>query len=251
MLGRPKASVLAFIPWSAVTTMVAPIASSAAEVAVHHRVEVVGGGGPGRLLVLDVVGRRQVHHVGTLALHQLDAGGEHELGQPGAVDRRHVHADQRGHAVDAVGGARRLVGLFRREADAGHPVAEQGAQLVLGGDDGDLAPGVGQRGEDRRRAQVLRVVHHHFGAGVAVPEVVAADAVDRRRHAGDDRQVVGIGERRHDAVGGQAGAALAQRREERRAARGDGLVDVLGLAAVDADDDERRVGLAVAAAVDA
>ena len=49
------------------------------------------------------------------------------------------------------------------------PVAEQRAQLVLGGDDGDLGAGVGERGEDRAGAQVLRVVHHHFGAGVADP----------------------------------------------------------------------------------
>ena len=43
---------------------------------------------------------------------------------------------------------------------------------------------------------------------------------------------------------------LAQRGEERRAARGDRLVDVFGLAAVDADDDERPLRPAVGAAVD-
>ena len=45
---------------------------------------------------------------------------------------------------------------------------EQRAQLVLGGDHGDLRAGIGERGEDGAGAQILRVVHHHFGAGVSV-----------------------------------------------------------------------------------
>ena len=31
-----------------------------------------------------------------------------------------------------------------------------------------LRPGLGERGEDGAGAQVLRVVHHHFGVGLAV-----------------------------------------------------------------------------------
>src|SRR5262249_51545605 len=46
----------------------------------------------------------------------------------------------------------------------------------------------------------LGVVHHHFHAGLAVVEVVAADPVHGRRGTCDDRQVVGIGERGHDGV---------------------------------------------------
>ena len=83
-----------------------------------------------------------------------------------------------------------------------------------------------------------------------VEEVVAADAVHRRRRAGDDRQVVRVGEPRHDAVGGEARAPAVERGQPRRAARRDRLVDVVGLAAVDADDDERALGPAIAAAVD-
>ena len=48
--GRPTASVLAFMPWSAVSTIVAPSASSSREVAVHHRVERVGAAVPGACL---------------------------------------------------------------------------------------------------------------------------------------------------------------------------------------------------------
>jgi len=49
MLGA-KASVLAFIPWSAVTTTVAPHRVQRVEIAVHHRVEVVGHAHAGRAL---------------------------------------------------------------------------------------------------------------------------------------------------------------------------------------------------------
>ena len=64
---------------------------------------------------------------------------------------------------------------------------EQAAQLVFGRDHGDLGVRGGKGGENSAAAQVLGVIHHHFGAGFAIPKVVAADAVHRRRHAGDDR----------------------------------------------------------------
>ena len=118
-----------------------------AEVAVHHPVEGVGALGAGRVLVLHVVGGREVHHVGpALVRHQLDAGGEHELRQGGAVDRGHRHADPLDHLVDAVLVLGRLVGLLGREADALHAVAEELPQLVLGG---DRRPGTGRRWRGR------------------------------------------------------------------------------------------------------
>ena len=85
----------------------------------------------------------------------------------------------------------------------------------------------------------------------AVPEIVAADAVHGRRRAGHDRQVVRVGERRHDAVGG-AGRCRVRRATARKGARPAAMacVDVVGLAAVDADDDQRTVRPAVGAAVD-
>ena len=171
---------------------------------------------------------------------QLDARREHEFGQRRAVHGRQRQADEAEHVFDAVFGARRRGPPSPPRSRCPSSLWPSSARsLSLAVTTATLAPGVRERREDRAGAQVLGVVHHHFGAGVAVPEVVAADAVHRRRRAGDDRQVVGIRERRHDAVGGEAGARIAQPREVRRAPGGDRLVDVLGLAAVDADDDER------------
>ena len=96
----------------------------------------------------------------------------------------------------------------------------------------------------RRRAQPLRVVHHHLGAAGDVEQVVAADAVHRRRRAGHDRQVVRVGEARHHAVGDQRRALGQRALQPRHVAGGHGLGEVVGLAAVDADD---HGGLAAAA----
>ena len=178
------------------------------------------------------------------------SAGEDEFRQRRAVHGWHRHA----HEVDDVGqtvrGQRDLVRLFRREADALHSMSEQTSQLVLGGNHGDLCAGIRKCSKDRAGAQIFRVVHHDLGAGVAVPEKVAANAVHRRRGAGDDRQVIGIGERRHHAIGGQAGAAVLEACEERRDAGFDGLIDVVRLAAVDAHNDDRVLGPAIFAAID-
>ena len=62
------------------------------------------------------------------------------------------------------------------------------------------APARGEGRQDRVRAQVLGIVHHHLHVRLAVVEVVAADPVHARRNSGDDRQVVRIGERRHHGI---------------------------------------------------
>ena len=111
-------------------------------------------------------------------------------------------------------------------------------------------PALARPARMRRRAQPLRVVHHHLGARGDVEQVVAADAVHRRRHAGDDRQVVRVGEARDHAVGGEHRAGGEHLLHPRRVAVRHRLGDVVGLAAVDADDDGGLVGQAVAAAVD-
>ncbi|MNS94764.1 hypothetical protein D3C72_1289910 [compost metagenome] len=201
------------------------------------------------MLVLDVVGGGQVHQVRPLGFEQRHAGGEHELRQVRAVDRRQRHADAGQHVVDAVFFKARLVGLLRGEADALQAVAEQRAQLVLGRHHGDLRAGLGRGGQHRGRAQVAGVVHQHLFAGFGVVEEVAADTVHRRRHAGHDRQVVGVGERRHHAVAGQHRAALRQAGKEGRDAGLHGQVDVFLLAAVDADDHGGAGGKLVAVAV--
>ena len=108
-------------------------------------------------------------------------------------------------------------------------------------------------------ARPARIVgaRSHFGSFIMtsvprgdVEQVVAADAVHRRRHAGHDRQVVRVGEARDHAVGDQHRAGGEHLLQPRHVAVRDRLGDVVGLAAVDADDDGGLVGQAVAAAVD-
>ena len=95
------------------------------EVAVHHPVEGVGGRRARRVLVLDVVGGRQVHDVGSPRLHEPDARREDELAEVGAVDGRQRPAHERQRVGDAVLRLGGLVGLLGREADALHLVTEQ------------------------------------------------------------------------------------------------------------------------------
>ena len=214
----------------------------AREIAVHHGVERIGRRRARRGLVLHVVGGREVHQIRAIALHQLHARGKHEFRQLRAVHRRHRHADERDG---------RRIRLLRGEAGALQLVPEERAQLVLRRDHRHLRARVRERRQQRAAAQVLRVVHHHLGAGVAVKEVVAADAMHRRRRAGDDRQVVRIGEGRNDAVGVEHRAVRRQAREERRDAGANGLRYVGRLAAVDADHHQRSIHPAVGPAVGA
>jgi len=202
------------------------------------------------MLVLDVVRGAQVHHVRATGLHELHAGGEDELRQARAVDVRHAHAHQVQHASDAVVGLGHGIGLFGGKTDALHALAQQAAQLVLGRHHGAALTRAGQRREDGGCAQPLRIVHHHLGAGSGVEQVVAADAVHAGRRARDDAQVVGIGEGGHHAVGDECGAFGQHARHPGHVAAKGGLGQVIGLAAVHTDDDDRGLGQPIAAAVD-
>ena len=181
------------------------------EIAVHHGVKIVRFVAARGVLVLHVIGSRQVHQVGALLLDQLHPGGEDELAQVGGIDLGDGQADVLVRMVDAVVGLGGLVRLFRRETDraAGRkiePVAEQRRQLVLGGDHGDLGAGIEEGLINGAGAHELGVSHHHVLAAVAVEEEVGADAVDRRRHAGDDGDVVGVGEAGDHAIATQVAA---------------------------------------------
>ena len=221
------------------------------EIPVDHRVEIIGRRRAGSGLVLDVVGRGEIHEVGPLFLHELDAGDEDEFRQRRAVHGGQRHADALEHALDPVLRQRDLVGFFGGEANTLHLVAQEFAQLVLRRDDGHLRPRLGKRGENGADSQMARVVHHHFFAALGIEEVIAADAVYRGRNARHDRQVVGVGEARHDAVGDEAGArACEQTAEKGRSAGCDGGRDVLVFTAIDADDDQRAIHPVVASAID-
>ena len=202
------------------------------------------------MLVLDVIGEREVHHVGALALEEGQARRQHVLGELGAVDVGHGHRHQVGHALDAVLGLAHLRGLLRGKADAVHAVPEQPPELVLGGDDHGPGAGPRQLGEQRRAAQELRVVHHDLSRAGGVVEVVAGDPVDRRRDPGHDREIVRIGEARHHAAGERGEARSPETGDGRAPAGSDGRIEVRRLGAVDADDDDRIAWTTVGAAID-
>ena len=143
----------------------------------------------------------------------------------------------------------RAVGVLGGEVDALEAARQHQPQLVLGGDGGGLHAGFRHGGQDGAAAHERAVGDHALLAGGAVEVVVAGDAVHGRRHAGDDRGVVGVGEARHDGIGDGVEAVAPERGDGRQNAVGDAAVDVGGVAAVVADDDGGPLRRAVAAAV--
>lgn len=100
-------------------------------------------------------------------------------------------------------------------------------------------------------AQGAGVVHHDLPAQRGVEEVVAADAVHGGRNAGDDREVVGIGEAGDHAVGQKRSARVEHAIEKRCDAGADRLCEVVQLAAAHADDHQWCIWPAIAPAIDA
>ena len=204
--------------------------------------------------MLDVVGRREIHEIGTKALGKLNAGCKDELGKIGGIDLRHRLTDQLYHAVDPVRRARRLVGSLRRKCDGAlarivQAIREQQAQLVLRGHHGDLGAGIMECREDGRRAHELGVVHHHFGAGRRVVEEVACDTVHGRRAARDDGKIVRIGETRDHALGVRVQAVVHEASEGRSDTGIDRGLDIAGLRAVETDDDGRPLRKPITASI--
>ena len=121
--------------------------------------------GAGRVLVLDVVGGRQIHQVGPARLRisrrrpRIRILTARRCRHP-APACRPARARRRCRFPSTV-----ALSAFSAEKQMPlHAVAEQLAQFVFRGDHGDRCAGVGERGQQGRRAQTLRVVHHHFGA---------------------------------------------------------------------------------------
>src|SRR5262249_41492154 len=121
---------------------------------------------------------------------------------------------------------------------------------VLSGDDRDLGAGLGERREDGLRAQEFGIVHHHLLPALAVIEIVAADAVHGRRRAGDDGEIVWIGEARHHAIADGVGAVGQHPTAPGHTPAAHRLREIGGLAAVNADDDDGLARPGVGLAVD-
>ncbi len=126
---------------------------------------------------------------------------------------------------------------------------EQRAQLVLGRHHRDLRAGIVKSLEHGRRAQEARVVHHHFLARLRLVEVVAADAVHRRRAAGRDRQIVRVGEARDHRMRGAHRALRLDLLQRRHQPGLDRLIQIGRLAAVQADRNRRHPRPGIIAAV--
>ena len=186
--------------------------------------------------MLDVIRERQVQQIGLPALEQRNSGIEHEQRQ---VRRIHIRPRASDHRLDLGAGA------FGRKADAGEISPEQLAQFVFRRDCRGPDAGAGHQCEDRLAAHQFVVGHHDLAAGFAIEAVIAGDAVHRRRRAGHDRDIVRVGEGRHDSIGGAEKAVAAERADRRKDAVRDAALEVFGIAPVDADDHGRMLRFAV------
>ena len=80
-------------------------------------------------------------------------------------------------------------------------ITQQATQLILGGNHGNARTGILEGLENRRRAQQLGFIHHYFAIVFAVVVKITANTVHHRSYAGDDGNIIGIGETRHHAIG--------------------------------------------------
>ena len=206
-----------------------------------ERLGLVGG-----VAVLHVIRQRQIEELCPALLDEADAGIEHEQRQVGRIHIGLRPADQRLDRRDTVLLFRAAIRLFGREADAivadRQTAAEHPAQLVFGGDRGHRHPGLRHQREERVAAQHRRIVHHDLGSGFAVEREIAGDSVHRRRRAGDERHVIGVGEGRHHGVGERVKAAVAPFGNSRQDAGGQPGFDIGGVAAIGADHHHRPAG---------
>ncbi len=209
-------------------------------------VEGVGLGRSRSMRVLDEIGQRQIEQARRLALEQAQAGVEHVDREVAGVLVGLRAAHHRLHVADAVLFDAGAVGVLGGEVDALQAPRQHQPQLVLGGNGRRLHARVGERGQDGAAAHQRGVRDHALLAGGAVEVVVAGDAVHRRRRAGHDRGVVGVGEGRHDGVGNRVEAVLPERGDRRQDAVGDAALDVGGIAPVEADHRRRPLGRPIA-----
>ena len=199
--------------------------------------------------VLHEVGQRQVEQLGCAPPQQLQPRVQHVDRQVRRILVGLAAADHALDVRDAVVGQRHPVGLLGREGDAVEPARQHQAQLVLGRHRRRLHAGLGHAGEDGAAAHQRRVRDHALLARGAVEIVVAGDTVHGRRHAGDDRSVVGIGEGRHGSLGRAEEARLAKSGDGGQNAVPDAALDVGRIAPVEADHHRRPLGRLIAAPV--
>ena len=206
-----------------------------------------------RILVLQIVRRGEVKEVGHPVLQQRDAGPEDIKAGLAAVDGRGGMADQLFNPGNTVGLLLRLVRFLGGEGDSAlfdQSAGEDVAQLFLGGDHGHFPARARGGGKDRFATQKLRRVHHHFPPADFLIEIIPPDAMNGRRHAGDDGAVVDVGERRHRAARQAAVAAHAEALQVRHPAARDRGIEIFIGRAVQTNDHHRTRRRPIGTAID-
>src|SRR6266436_3637115 len=89
--------------------------------------------------------------------------------------------------------------------------------------------------------QEAGVVHHNFCAALRIEKEVARDAVGRRRHTGNNGQVIGIGKGGDNRFGCGKNPLLAEMLQGREEAAVETILEIGGIATIDADNDRRIV----------
>src|SRR5262249_7625995 len=180
---------------------------------------------------------------------------EHEPRQFGRIHVWQRPADELEHVLDAVLALAAFIGLLRREVDAAarnvHVLGELLAQLVLGRYSRDLGAVALKLREVGRRAHALGAGHSDWFSRLRLEVEVPGYAVDRGRAAGDDRHVVWTGEARNDALGARAEPRLHEASDVGYDSVFKCPIEVRGITAVVANDNDRPVRPAIAHAVEA
>src|SRR5262245_54175716 len=214
---------------------------------IQPRIESIRLRAPGRILVLDVVRGREVELIEAPLVEQPDSQFEAIGACLRVVNAWIVAPNQRPQVFDAVLGGGRCAGVLDREADSVQVLAQQAPQLVLDCDRSDGLAGSAERSEDRRRAQIFRIVHRHFAIRPRVVVVVSADAVHVGGDPGYDRHVIRIRERWNDGTDQTVAAKLEDPPEARHEMRR--FSQILAIAAVQTNRNDRPQAETVVSAV--
>jgi hypothetical protein len=182
-------------------------------------------------------------------MHVLGVIGGGEIEQVRRPDPAHGRGCPEQPVVDLYGqnGRRRADGLDQPGGrgfggnDLRRAPLQQGAELVLGGDQRRAATCSSRLLKDRGRQDEIGRLHVDGLAPCPIQIVVGRDAVQSWRTAGDDRNVVDVGHGRHGALAhGRHGAlahgtpATAAKLVQRRHGS---VSQIIGTYAIEADDE--------------
>lgn len=128
---------------------------------------------------------------------------EDKLGKFSKTDHLHRRAEPGAGILNTIDNQRHLIGTLRRETDrvaviTGHAVAQRRTKLVVGGDHGHARVSIKIVREDVGRTKKPYFIDHHLFACFQLIEIVAKNAMNRRRTRGNSRHIVEVDEGRDD-----------------------------------------------------